>query len=782
MAIKQVVAYFIDDSERAAALEVLDDATVTDSFVLGSIAEESIPALREKGLVVQEELDAAAASDQQQALRVAHMNAVGYNVQHRLPVTASAVEEAAVDDDNHAAVDDEDLPLPQEIDYYRFFLKGPLLEEWRQKLEAAGVARMDKSRGGYKTRLSSAQFAAVSLLPFVAQIRWLEPRDSAAIVRTQSVAPPPGEVAPASGVKMLTFDLRLRDPAGKQTVLDWLENRHVSVAGSSSWKIRFYATEDSPLLTELGVLPEVDIIAEFIPPKFFNDISRVLLEVDAIDATGAVAAVLTQDGTDQIVAVADSGIDDTHPDFQNRIVGKSALGRPGQTNDPKGHGTHVAGSILGDGMASNGKIKGIAPKAKLFFQSLLDVNGELGGLPINLNDLFSEAYLAGARIHNNSWGSNTPSFYTMNSEEVDEYVWNQRDMLIVIAAGNAGSGSSMQHAAAGFVDWLSIGSPASSKNALTVGASRSSRTDGAFSKVTYGQGWPTVFPQSPIASATVSGDPQGLAAFSSRGPCDDRRIKPDVVAPGTDIVSTKSSLAPISEFWGPYTPEGATQPDPNYAYDGGTSMATPLVSGCAALVRQYYVESGVQTPSAALIKATLINSAEWLTGEDSVAPAPGNPNYHQGHGRICMSRAIPNPSRPAMNLRFVDGWQTFRFTRTGERKIYRLVLPAVCPELRMCLTYTDAPGRGLQNNVNLIVQCPPLAAGGGATKILGNQNLPDKLVLPDPDNNVETILIRNAPAGTYLLQVVMSNLVKSGQDFALVITGDGVPALTEIGV
>jgi hypothetical protein len=206
-------------------------------------------------------------------------------------------------------------------------------------------------------------------------------------------------------------------------------------------------------------------------------------------------------------------------------------------------------------------------------------------------------------------------------------------------------------------------------------------------------------------------------------------------------------------------------------------MATPLVSGCAALVRQYYVDINHE-PSAALIKATLINSTTWLTGDDSVAPSQGRPNYHQGHGRVCMSRAIPNPSRPNMTLRFVDSWKTFQFTRTGERKLYRMILTAPCPELRMCLAYTDAPGRGLQNNINLIVQYPK--AGGGVNKMMGNQNLPDQLTLPDPDNNVETISIQDSPPGTYLIQVVMSDLLKAGQDFALVITGDGVPELNDL--
>lgn len=336
----------------------------------------------------------------------------------------------------------------------------------------------------------------------------------------------------------------------------------------------------------------------------------------------------------------------------------------------------------------------------------------------------------------------------------------------MIAAGNEGTGIPPRKADPGYVDWLSIGSPASCKNALTVGASRSDRTTGPLAARTWSSLWPGKFPLPPIANETVSGDPESLAAFSSRGPCDDHRIKPDLVAPGTEILSTRSRLAPPT-----------TYPASNsYTFDSGTSMAAPLVSGCAALVRQYYVQSRAHAnPSAALLKATLVNSTRWLNGNDANANIPGKPNYHQGHGRVCMALAIPNPSQPGLALQFVDDWQTFQFTRTGQRKRYQFVLPADAPELRFCMAYTDRPARGLQNNLNLIVEHAETRK-----KYIGNESLPVALTVLDADNNMESIRIAGAKAGTYNISVIVANLLQPKQDFALVVTGVGVPALTPI--
>lgn len=82
--------------------------------------------------------------------------------------------------------------------------------------------------------------------------------------------------------------------------------------------------------------------------------------------------------------------------------------------------------------------------AKLYVQSLLDAKQKLGGLPLDLEQLFDDAYAQGARIHNNSWGALSGSEYRLRALEVDRYVWQHRDMLIVFSAGNAGTDSDPQ--------------------------------------------------------------------------------------------------------------------------------------------------------------------------------------------------------------------------------------------------------------------------------------------------------------------------------------------------
>jgi serine protease AprX len=731
MGTKHVIAYAMDESERDAAAEMVDNAQVTESYVIGDIDEDRIEELERAGLVVDEVAPPGR------------------------PTTAAMARgtlsaETGIEGWRAGGEDEIPPPEPGTPTQWLVSLNSPLMGDMRAALGATG-AQLDEyvPHHAYVATATPEQAADVINLPFVRDVERYGPSKTGPIVLTQA-----GDDRGEGDVARV-WDLWLSDASVRAQVLSWLEQNDVSVVGEGGRRVRLALPAESGLKREISTLPGVLGMVEYVPPKLFNDVARGLLGVTS--DTPERSLPLT--GAGQVVAVADTGLQEDHPDFAGRMIEVVALGRPNNASDPHGHGTHVAGSVLADGSASDGAFAGVAPEAKLYFQSLLDPQGGLGGLPVSLEDLFEPAYQAGARVHNNSWGAATASAYTVDSNDVDAYAAKRRDMLIVIAAGNEGTAANPFNSAPGFVDWLSIGSPASCKNALTVGAARNKRTSGGLAGRTYGSTWPGDFPKPPISEQRLSGDPECLAAFSSRGPCDDRRIKPDIVAPGTDIISTRSDLAPDDNFW------GLVDDNPAYAYMGGTSMACPLVAGCAALVRQYFVDHRDISPSAALLKATLVNGARWLSGEDSLADRNDRPNFHQGFGAVNLTTTIPNPAEPDLALEFVDCWETpnLQLGETGERRRFQVDVEGGLP-LRMCLAYTDLPGRSLQNDVSFMVQDPTGA------KIAGNMGLPE-ITKSDVDNNVEVIRVDDPAPGRWLIQVFARNLLRPPQDYALVVSG-----------
>jgi subtilisin family serine protease len=747
MSTKRVMAFYMHEHELDDAQSAMPQGESTASYVVGDLDDAGIKALRSRGLVVQ-------------VLEEAARPAWAKKVVTRR--TARGLDAAGVP---RAAPDVFAVPAAEPRVYVITFDR-PLLPSVRSELANAGAELIESvGRNQYTARLDISTKSKVDALPFVRSTIAYGQADvepATAAVRSSDV--PAGSTMPS----LQAYELLLHRSEDGPAVVQLLRAQNVVVEGHKGRKIRFYLDGGSSLQAQIRGLPQVASVDLWIKPKLHNDRARRLLGID--DANPNPGAVIAQTGAGQIVAVADTGLDQNHPDLPAvRIVGVIARGRPPQdASDPHGHGTHVAGSILGGGGASGGAIRGTAPDAHLFFQSVLDAGGGLGGLPWDLNELFEEAYLHGARIHNNSWGADVHARYTANSIEVDEFVANHPDMLIVISAGNDGSASDPINSAKGFVDWLSVGSPATSKNALTVGASQTDRTSGGYSVLSWGQAWPGDFPDTPVASERISGNPESMAAFSSRGPSDDRRIKPDVVAPGTDIVSARASTAPLSHFWGAFAGHGG-----KYAYMGGTSMSAPLVSGCAALVRQYYKDEHAHDASAALARATLINGTRALGSTSALADHPHLPNFHQGFGCVHMPSTLPNGTVPLMKLEFLDSYTTpaAPLGVTGDAVRYGVSVGSGHP-FRVCLAWTDLPARALQNNLNLFVEAPD------GEKFVGNGERLALIKQPDADNNIEIVRIPAPVAGDYVIKISASNLLGAGQHLALVVTGDLQTPLT----
>jgi hypothetical protein len=639
-------------------------------------------------------------------------------------------------------------------------------------LRSAGLKLLERiSRNKYTVRLRPSEVDGLGAMEFIDYVRLYSEDDT---IAPTSKAPPEAATATRGAAsaerKTSIYQVRLHRAKDLAAVLRWLRSRRRKPIWKSGDQFQVGMIEDSAVLRDLARRPEVASVERVEMKALFDGFARELLGL----IRGNVSIGLEGEG--EIIGIADTGIDDAHPDFKGRIIGKVALGRPGDTSDPEGHGTHVAGCALGDGSASAGEIVGAAPKAKLFFQSILDPKGGLGGLPKDIGDLLKEAYEKGVRIHNNSWGAFTFAAYSNSSDDIDRFVAANPDMLVVIAAGNDGIGiprvpGAIMSAKPGFVDWPTVASPATAKNSLTVGASRSSRSSGGYSELCWNDVWPISYPVPPISAELISSDAESLAAFSSRGPADKTRIKPDVVAPGTDIAAARSKDAPLHKFWGAYPN------NQNYGFMGGTSMAAPYVAGCAALVREWYRKNANwPTPSAALLKATLINGTKRIAGQDAVAEIPGDPNFHQGFGRIDMVSTVPNPANPKLRLEFADGWndQSKAFLQTGDRYRFRVSVAAGLP-LRVCLAWTDPRGRGLQNSLLLLVD------DGTSRKWIGNEGASTLLnvagAIRDTDNNVQCVRVEKPKKANYTIVVVATTLLMSPQSFALVVAGNLESAL-----
>ena len=271
---------------------------------------------------------------------------------------------------------------------------------------------------------------------------------------------------------------------------------------------------------------------------------------------------------------------------------------------------------------------------------------------------FPDAYNDGVRVHSNSWGGGTPGEYESFAQSADTFIWNHHDFVVCFAAGNSG----VDNDGNGVIDTGSISSPGTAKDIITVGATENYRP--FLKSFTY---WNFGYPNKPFVDDKVANNKKGMAAFSSRGPTADGRVKPDVVAPGTYVLSTKSFLVtPFDNFWAKPSQLGyGAGYDTYFAADGGTSMATPLIAGAAALVRQYYTDvQGVGDPSAALIKATLISGAynmspgQYGTGRYREIHNP--PDYSQGWGRVNVTDSVTPPA-PG-NVRFVDSGGRYHWT------------------------------------------------------------------------------------------------------------------------
>lgn len=471
-----------------------------------------------------------------------------------------------------------------------------------------------------------------------------------------------------------------------------------------------------------------------------NDVAATIIHADDLQnsttMSGTNAAWNGLDGSGIVVTVADTGLDNgvnnsaMHPDFADHIKGILSFPLPASScswtsptnpggcddgaNDDHGHGTHVAGSVLGDGTTWT-SVKGMAPEAQLLVHAI-EHSGGLGPIPNDLGDMFDLAVANGSRVHTNSWGSAVSGAYTISSMQADRSALEHDNLVIMFAAANEGTDGDGD----GKIDEDSMGSPATAKNVISIGASENLRTNATGS-------WP----------AWASNNISGMATFSSRGPTDDGRLKPDFSAPGTNILSTRSR-----------DPGAGGSGD--YTFMSGTSMATPVSAGATALLLQHLIDNlNHPNPSSALIKGIFAATSVDMIGQyNDVTDGAGQtaPNNHEGWGRIHLLDAA--------SASFVDR----ESLSTGEERGWSVSVPSSAPTMQIMLSYNDASSSpavsaNLINDVDLAVKDP----NGTWT------NLSDNI------NNLKGLTFDSPAQGTWEVHIIGTSVASGPQFFSVAI-------------
>ena len=518
-------------------------------------------------------------------------------------------------------------------------------------------------------------------------------------------------------------------------------------------------------LAWLAAQEEIEWLEEKLWAITANDVADTVLKAPDLWSQSTMNGINSSwngvDGSGIVVTVADSGLDSgvndstMHADFSDHILDVVSWGMtPGEASscgsaaddgasDIDGHGTHVAGSVLGDGTNSSGNIKGMAPEAQLYFQAIgvwcanaatspRDYRYSLNGLPSNLTELFKAGADNGSRVHTNSWGSPVAGDYTTYSMQADIAARDYQNMTILFSAGNSG----IDNNGDGEVDFDSLGAPASAKSVLTVGASENDRP-------TINSVWGTTKYSAPISTDRLADNISGLAAFSSRGPTDDNRLKPDIVAPGTFILSALTRYNTKSVGWMAY--------NASYVYMGGTSMSTPLTAGATALLLEHLIDNmGHEDPNSSLVKAIFAASATDMMGQyNSATNGAGEtaPNNHEGWGRVDM--------RSALNTTWVDN----ESLTTGVNRGWSFNVPLNAPDLNVVVAWTDkestpSAGTNLVNDLDLAIKDP----SGTWTELSNNLDTLRGLKFANPAQGTWEVHVNgtNVPVGPQFFSIAIN--------------------------
>ena len=626
---------------------------------------------------------------------------------------------------------------PGEVAYYVIQFEGPIRREWVDELERNGISAF-----GYLPnyamlgRLSPKQRDLVRSLP---GIRWVGPFQPAYKLQYA--------LLDASGFEEIVIQLMPGETGAAVEEFIKANGGTVVEALTTSFATTVRAGIAASRIPDVARLPEVLWIQKWVAPEICNNQTQWVTQTGWKSAPQPDTALSVRTswlrgvrGQRLILSTTDTGLNMGHdlfrdpslpvtapgiwPDHRKVVAFKLYQGASASENPV--HGSHVNGTVAGDDSVTGGSSyrDGMAIKGRLYF---VDLTSSVGGFVIgaDLTPLWDTVHLGRGLPdsvrpilqHSGSWGaSNSVGDYQLMDATSDAYCWANKDFLNIFAAGNEGGVHRIRN-------------PGIAKNILTVGAT---------------------------GNGTAS---NAIAGFSSRGPTQDNRIKPTVMAPGVALWSA--------------------QPAPStngYMQASGTSMATPAVNGAVGLMRCYlregYYPSGTPVPadridyiSSALLRSMAIASSDPNVGSYVI------PSFDIGWGRVDDDSVLYF----AGDLRRLVIKDDTAGIGTGEYREEQFVVNTAIP-LKIALAWTDtaaAPNASptLVNDLNLEV-IDPSGTWYRGNQYSGGQSTPNPGTWDS--RNVEECARVNSPAtGTWTIRVRGQNVATAAkQSFAYTITGD----------
>ncbi|MBI1972868.1 S8 family serine peptidase [Candidatus Woesearchaeota archaeon] len=609
-------------------------------------------------------------------------------------------------------ISDEVLKLTEEDEDGRFhvivqFITNPSNEE-KESLKSQGISLLDYLP-------EKAWFAAVSATGL---------ENAASISNIYAVIEilPQDKIAPALFKRLADlqtgetqdFYLKFFNDVADSDIQELIPGAKKESDLSNIWKAAL-KTEDILEFAESDIVQWIDF---YHPPLArHNDGSRTLINVEPVQDLGIRGSGVT-------VAEWDGGwVESTHQDFQNRIVIGDRTSSGGSCTNCKfeEHATHVGGTAVGDGVRSSGKYRGMAPEARIISYEW----------PYDIPELNLETFKAmdnfQASISQNSWGwlidsirgnCNQLGDYDLWSAEYDAIVRGSlgREIAVVFSAGNHGDGGYGCSPGYGTIS----GPGGTAKNTIVVGS--------------------------------LETDTRYLSPFSGRGPTDDGRVKPDLMAGGCEVGNDKAitSTFPGNTYSAIFnTPRG---PVPAC----GTSMVAPAVSGSIALITQEYRRLFGSNPSPALLKAILIHTSK----SSRNAAGGGSPpiSYLGGYGVIDVAEAIKYLRIAKTNGFIKEGI-------IGDRVMHQYPITSWRGGGVVTLTWDDYPGT---------VNAPKALVNDLDVRLVGSGG---QFIYPWvlDRNNPSATAIRGADRLNNVEQVTFMSWGSWGIPYTVEVFGNGIP-------